>query len=956
MSSSVNFTILLAATDREQSVISELREIAQHGLLRRFAVLEPDFTTTVIEQAEIVYSGELRNYLAGLELERVRLIRVSLDGGPISREHSAFCASLRNDMGEYIESLELGTLTVPAAGQRIDPDAFSAFWNFNVIVEPLDGAGQSGFLPVATSVDKQQTIAAAAVALIGGLWSWLDEAPFDCESTAADGLNARVSLVRLATRVVDAGDITARSVGWALAPGAQLPAPIGFVKHGDQQAYVNSLVGEIAPLTSGSPLGLTYRPPDPFEAPSPRKMGIWAAIRFFFKALWEELRGMPGQWIRDKVSALKNRLEAAVQTGTFGADSEISVAIGSPSTLEEATNVVRKLGKLESMAGSELGPPPVSAGTWGALTTLVHGSADGTPFPSALEGLQPKWEGTGAVLTDLSVLAARDLEGFQVSDDEASGLGGFAAGGFVIAPYDALLSRVVSDLSEVQSVASPVVVESKKLLPPAVAGTGPVSDSNEEIAGGLEVDLDAAQVDPDSLTHDSDGEAASVAEDRAPFSALERLRERHTAWRAERESTLLWQVSERMLLSQDLAAKDLEGTQAELELLVEELEAAQSEADTASKRFVKRAVMWLGATILLVALTVVGFFLLSLALAAVVGMVALLLGLGGITRTIQLARHRVQARFRIQHLLKRDQYLIEKRAHAAKELHRLIVMYGEYQDWSEVLASSVHQPWGEINMQSVSPWRTGTGAFSFVCGEPKISDEGMIQATLATAQRIAKRGWLRDAYTQRRTDWVKWYANVTGNMAGTDDEPEDDNRMGRAPVTVLPAEGGRPSTRIYSPRVHFRQNYVAAFRVSGFRDEFLNGLRAAASDDTANVMIGEVLCDSEGLRGRSVRDFTAPLVEGERVPSFGPQLTAVAKADDSISVASIIGITDSDGLEIPEGRTLMKVQPIGHRALVAAFRLDVSSPIDPLSTIFVSRASTHQDEANEADDGEESYV
>jgi|GEM_PF-2099050 len=949
--SHVDLTVLFGAGTDDLVVVDTLQAISHHSLLRPFAVLRPDTTCAVIDDGELTEVGTLYDYAAGRALVRVRIVRLSLDGQAVDPEHIEFLRVLRSEFSQYIEFLEYGTLTVLPDGGVASRDAFVEHFNFNLLIEPRDMAGEARFVPTRIDRERQITVAAAAIAAIGGLWTWLDEAPFDIFDVGYDSTGARVSLMRLTTRVIDAGDLTARSVAWALAPGGQRPAPTGTTRHGDQTRYVSSLIEQISPRAAASPLGLSFAPPDPYEPPGGVRKGWWQTMVMFFTEVVDELKRLPGEIIHRKIEELKRRFETAVQNKTFGQDSEIKVQIVEPSRFDEVADSAARIGRLASIPGLELGALPNGSQTWSRLGTILHGAGDGSEFPEGLRELEPEWDGGRGVLTDLTVLAVTDLSSFDVSGSDVAALGNFADEPFEVRPYDVLMQRAVSrvldmpvsvtvEADRMATEEDHVAIEEDRAADADDAASEPddpeatidgETDHTESSAGEEDVVTDS-----EDAVHNVDGDSdeADIV-DQVAAGARNDLKRRYTSWNGARRSTLLWRIGDRLVEGQIAAAGLLESTENGLARLIQELEEEQEQAGKRRKRFLRRALLIVCGLVLLVAIAVSGLLLVELLLAAIIGAVCLLGMLGLLKMAYNLGRDRVRDRHRVKGLLARDEYLATVRRHAAAELHRLIGLYDQFLDWSEVYATSIHHPWGDLETLRVTPWRTTTGALSFVCGEPLITAEGEQKATMATAQHIAKRGWLRDAYLQRRADWIQWYQNLTGNLTGSGGEPEADNETGTEPIYVAAPQEGRASQPVFSPRVHFRKGYTMGQRSERFRREFVAELREASESDSSDHIVDEVRCDVPGLSGRSTAEFTSPVVTWSTVANFDNQLTPSAKADHTIKVRSVGGITDAAGLDIPATTSLLPVLTLQDRSVVAAFRLDVTTPLRLDDTVLI---------------------
>ena len=122
-------------------------------------------------------------------------------------------------------------------------------------------------------------------------------------------------------RVLDAGDLTARLVGGAMAPGGVWPLPEGCVPHGAPTDAVERLAESVI---AAPEVSLTFVPYlDPFPEVKATRVGIWPSIQLFWRHFARHLRGLPGQAATELQDGLERRVEHFVQQRTFGRDTSV---------------------------------------------------------------------------------------------------------------------------------------------------------------------------------------------------------------------------------------------------------------------------------------------------------------------------------------------------------------------------------------------------------------------------------------------------------------------------------------------------------------------------------------------------------------------------------------------------------------------------------------------------------
>jgi hypothetical protein len=892
-----------------------LRELSEQGMLHDFVVVDPDHKAFSVESG-VISEVSMLSFLATRALQLVRLVRLSFDGRDVSSEDLDLTRRLEASLTPVGIQMETTSVVLPLDGQMVQEGAFPQYWNYNLLVHPVDMAGEAGFaIEPLTDSAKQITIATAFVALVGALWKWLDEGPLDGGSfRSSEGstaiahdagvLGARVRVVRATTRMVDAGDVAAQAVAWALAPGVQFPPPPGCVRHGEPRQAVQALASQLVPSTGDSTFGFTFRRFIEPKGPGRQNMSPLQAVILYLKSFWTELSKLPGEEVRRQIERLKKTVEDSIQNHTFGEDSSIKVSFSAPQRAEIALEASYRS---EAVAGLyDIAPynPPATPSVWSGFVATVLSLVDGGDTPPEFKVAAVQWANQRAVITDFGAiahptLANADGGAFVLTESDQEALG-WVPGEAVVRGVDAFGAEALR-----------LRIDSIKAAAGNTAGSapeGPAAESSDENAGGNVVDA-------------------------------QKLRERLKKWVDERQSSLFWKVSEGLARQQQLALEDLSGTTDALESLRSEIANVEERETKSRRKFLRRAILVLIALFALIGAVVVSvllalFSLVWIVVGAVVGLVGLL---DAMRRT---ARERVQLKFHQRELISRPQVLMQRRTNAAHEFLRLSSLYQQYLDWAEIAAVAVHRPLGHIARRSEEPWATTSEALSFVSGVPSLDSERVRSATLSVLQHIARKGWLLRAYTSQRAMIVGDYERLAGGVQAADLTPESDNTDATSPIALLPGGDFREDVVLYAPRANLKRRHLEGGAANTYRTQLVRDLQGAVFADDQFGMITSVSCDIIGLNRppRDARRFLNPVVEWTGVPPLTsllsprllmrrPELKSIVGASDGLDpdlIASRVGETP--------------VLPIPGRLTLAAFRLDVSDPIDLAEVEIVVRS------------------
>ncbi len=912
--------------DSSAGAVELLTELSGQGMLHDCLVVGSDGRCTFLSNGELT-EVNIGAHLAGRALTLVRVLHLSLNGEPVAAAHQQLVAGLDDTLAPVGIAVERASLVMPLDGATVSRGAFPQYWNYNLLVQPADMAGEAGFavLPL-TDPEKQLVVATACVALCGALWRWLDEGPLDGGRFRADGGGiaansdadigtARVRVVRATTRMVDAGDIAAQAVALALAPGVQFPPPAGCMRHGDAKQAIVQLAEQIAPQQGDSYFGFTYTP---FVRPAPaklRRMTPWFAIRSFMKEFWQQLRRMPMEAALRQWDRIKKAVEDSVSAGTYGADSDIKVSFDRTGALEVAVDPNRRSEAIAALPNLTIGAPAAVPAVWSGLMSVVLGAVDGNDFPDGCGVTNPDWSNHRAVIGDPASMAHPTLanpEGgrFAVAELDARQLGWSTDGPLTIGGVDPVGAQaVLQRIAAHTSTAAP-----GEALPPP---------------------------NPD----DPSAPPPAKAPKELPKN-LETLQSRLQWWIAEREKTLLWRIAQSLATQQDHALNDLAQTSAELEQVLQEMQNAEATERKSRRRFFWKALGILLLLALLIAAFVLGVLFVT-AVSLVFWIAGLTLGLVGIVwAMVRTAGRRVREQHRRDQISRKPQLLMEQRRTAAQEFVRLSSLYMQFQDWAEVAAVALHRPLGNVQHQSEKPWATTVGALSFVCGVPKLDDDRIRATTLNVLQHLATKGWLTRAYERQRQYILDEYVAVAGGIAATDVPPEADNSIDQGVLARLPTLNGGSEVVVYPPRANLRLSYAAGRWASKYRSEQVDAMQDTVIASDPFGMIESIGCDVVGLNApkRNPKGFLAPVVEWNAVPSFDALLHPKRRLQ-GLAVRSVVGISDGLDAELLANRSAtVPVMPLRNRFTLASFRLDISDALDLHDVVIIEGSAVKHDQ------------
>lgn len=893
MSQPLSVVLMPAGADR---ALHALLDISRHELAHRVVITDGNGTSLLVE-AGASTPIDVIQFLARQQPSLLRLVSVGYasDSGfqaPIAPE------ALRAELSARALQANLPivaiSIAVPHESVKVPSGYFSEMWHANVIVAPEDTAGSSAMIAVPLSLDKAEFVALAFALLAGGVWSWMTEGVFDTAQLPTDAGQVYARLARGITRVVDAGDLPARIIAWALNSGGAWPVPPDCVPHGSPTA----LIDVIAPRLASS-LRFAYHPLPEVERSRPKEMTLLGALRYFFAEVVSSIRAMPGKAWRSLKSRVLTKVEQLVQDKTFGEDSAVVVRIdGAARSVADLVGTTRRVGQLAELPSIEVPSVLPSPDSWRTLMAVLCSLIDGGDITTTLPDSDRSWQGRRAVVSDRTIVVPYVEVG--------------ASTGFTLSASDLSLIGLVPDGDESAMVGG-VDVATARLVQrhldalPAFEVSKPEADSSG--------DTTVPSADDNSAPND--------------------LTARFSRWKGNRERSLLWRLATHLADGIELALKDVVSAEQKLSQLRNDLEQYQKDEQTLlrrRRRGVLFGLLWMTAVI---AAAVLGWMRWSL-LGAAVGFLVLILSLVALAwRYVKIAIEEVRLKHRLGELEARPAWLLRFRQQAVSEASRLASINDQLTEWVDVYSHLIHHPWGEFGVgESSEPWRTTTQVLGFTCGSPSIDNERVQGEVTRLRRQVCRAGWLSAVYSDLTTAWRERYAVVAAVDPGEESTPEADVSDARDPLTEVLATG----EAVYRPRQQLARDVVDGRFNSRLLASKVSTLRATIARSDADELVRLVECDIEGLSGLEPERFLATLVDQSPLPQL-PQrfvtanILQIPKVQQSVyAVSDVLGYdAPSDGVD----RRRVPIGSVADRFVLAAFRLDMTDtmPIDSFSPI-----------------------
>lgn len=977
----------LVYLDRSAEVLrGQLAELSSNGLIRDLLVIAgPDDVERLHKgtYSPTTIDGEL----ARVQLDLIRVVALRIENAPsekvlqLERETLASLRERGQQVGIEFKSF---TVVVVSAGREVDASCFHPDWTANVVVVPEESAGGEGFIAIDLTPDKVEAVGLGALTLVGGLWSWIDHGILDHEQASNVAGMTYIRMVRLSLRVVDAGDLTSRLIGWAMDPGGVWPIPNEYVIHDQPHEVVSELAAEIA---TSSEARFTFQPFVPKNPPRPKAVGLFGALILFYSRLWNFIRSMPQEYVERLKNRVVDRVESFVQTQTFGADSSIVVRIAQrPETVAElVTTRVRAglLSTLKEVGTSSVQPTP---DTWAVIRSVSFGLIDGGDFHGSLKGSEPLWLGQRAVFTDRNLVAPSSGRlssnpAFKLRALELCALGIETMGDTYLRPFDVpsvdlFELRLTECEDEARSqpqdrewlpelwrgLVQPDMLDGPLMIGDHISEEVDVVDNEEEFTdqfedeGTQEQKADSeSESDSDSDTKDSDSSEATATpsadavlrndpgalkEPPTRIFVLSRLRDRYVDWMGDRRESLVWHLGEHLHTSIDAAVHDFESASHAFEAMKTLAEENQKELEKVNRRMRKWAKVALILVVLLIlsavgAWVIVGAILTYYLLGAVVALV-----FAFPLMVYRSARQLTRLEFRLEALATQPELILERRRHASAEVNRLSNLSEQLSDWSEIISAVIHRPWGQGGATTgVEPWVAESGSHVFSVGVPELDEVALESEIVRLRRHLARKDWLSKVYVQHEAEFSQRYARLIAGAPGLGSRPSADINSGSRPIGTMPHTG----ENVYRPRRQFLVDVVKDRYADILRSVQVKQLRANIDDETTPAMLSAVQCAVDDLSGLESTLFLRPVVEQTPLPTFARFLHQRVGGPSVQPQYSIFGASDKVGAQIPEDgneRVKIEIGGVSERYVLASLRVDVSQNLELTDITFVSAPRT----------------
>lgn len=908
MSEPLNLVLLSSSAGVARGL---LQDLSRHGLLRPVLLVDERDRAELLDRGEVTVI-RLDHFLAGQRPSLLRYLNIVYVDG--MKTHAVPGAeALRSILFDRCRVAGLrftcATIAIPHSTGPVDPSVFHPTWDANLIVVPEDSTGSHSMLAMDLDSSRVQHLAAGTLLTLGGVWKWLHEAPLDSFVMRYPEGKPYVSVVRLALRMVDAGDIGHRAVEEALSADGPWPIPVGFVAHGAPEAEVARLVQRSAPK-----FGFTFVPLPPPPLPKPTPTNILSALRLFFAGMYSALSAMPSRAVRRAKDRVRRSIASAAQRVTFGSDSEIKIYVGKQPLREiDLVGVNAYLAELGSLPDLKPAIPVPQPESWRDLMNLALGLVDGGPMRPSVSDLSCEWQGHPSVFVNRSVIAVEPGEQGTSS--------------FVLEPDDVrlLTGSPVEDIKPVAIPPTDAIAANNIDLRLSELGVPPVTEANTgaESAEGVVGDAEGLEgVNP----------------------AVASLAVRFRSWNDRRKKSLLGGLGESLSAAIQASRAALVAAESAIQGLGEEFEAFERQEKRALRRRRWKTLisfLLLGGTI---TLAIFGFLqwatYLGFIFAGAAVLVLILIGWSMLSD----AREQVRLQHRLRELVERPQWLMSARQKAAEELVRLTHLSQQFADWAEIASQIIHRPWGRTPRSAeATPWGGDTGVYSFTVGIAEIDHEELLGQVMRLRREICKPGWLSATLANVRGKWQRRYGVIVGLGLDQQTEPEADLS---GPNDVMSGEPGSDDA-IYTPRRQFCLDVCAGRHADALRKEQSELLREIFDSSQAERLVDTVRCAVPGLDGLVPSEFLGGLVDFSPLPPVPERFMRVQLTGDRGAITrSVFGVSEvvsHHAVDDDVERRNIEITRIPDRYLLAAFRLDLAEPVDPMETLLVENSGTQEE-------------
>ncbi len=432
----MKLTILVPRTEADQRIAEILRRYVSAGYIRPFIQFRlPDEGAWVDESDKPEYSN-FNNLLAEIEgCDLIRFICFSTGTDAVDPDYVSAMMTLRQSMTHTDIETSFGGVYLCTADDKLPNELFTnynRYFNYNLVVLPEDGLGErnSPTLPL-TATNRRDEVMANMLAVVGGLWWWLEDAPLDEMQHAGEDDLQRVRFAKVTTRMTKSKDLVTEAIINVLGGDSKRLLPRECVAHGQPESAINELHHVLTGSDTVSPIGFSYRPYRKAQPPARKALSIVGALKLFFAELSTVMRHIPTtviEGMRDSIRRRIRRVEAKVEDivseKTFGRDSMIMVGVRDTNDINLVMDQAARCRELDRIPDLGNYRAVGTPGVWSALRNAVISAADGGDYPAALKWQGLEWHEHRAVIEDLELLApdlrrAETMLGIRAHDVQA---------------------------------------------------------------------------------------------------------------------------------------------------------------------------------------------------------------------------------------------------------------------------------------------------------------------------------------------------------------------------------------------------------------------------------------------------------------------------------------------------------------------------------------------------------
>lgn len=881
-----------------------LIELSSHQLLRPFVLVdEQGDAVTVTDGLET--SVSLSEYLSRRTPAMIRLVNVApttVDAAPAPFVDELWLKLSRQCVDAGIEFAAIG-VAVGTKTDQVDSAAFAKQFNANIVLVPEDGGGSRGMIAVPLDADRVELAAAHAATVVGALWAWMEAGPFDNEPGRLVEDVCYVRLARLTSRVIDAGDVTARIVGWALSSEGAWPVPDGTIAHGDAPLAVERLVA-----TTAERLGFRFNPVEPPTPNAPEVLSIFGAYKAWIRLVGDAFMMKLSSIAAGLEERVATTIEGHVQRQTFGEDSDVLVRIGGvPRPGDAMAGTMQRINLLASLPGIDPPSPMPTPQTWRELAAIAFAAVDGGRLPTGMSDDALRWQGLRGVLLNRSMIVPAPDPAFGTGFHLARS--DFRSLGFEGAAAD---DRVVAGGGDVFTARS---VESFLRLAAAPVGT-PVP---------------APEPSTEALTDEPPPNERAVR-------FIDDLIIRFEDWRRAREGSFMWRLGVQLADAISTSLDDVAGAQADLEQLERDFAEYRIDAATVVKRRRRRVILTAVAIPLLLLASYLAYRYLYSRIGLILALAGVICSSAVPLSIVPVVREQRRLESRLRRLMQRLEWLPRRRNHAVAEAVRLASLNDQLREWTDILAQSIHHPWmGPEVLRDDATWNGDSGLLALTGGVADLDPEELQGQISRVRRSLCRPGWLQAAYLEVRRHWQARYLLIAGLDPTAQNEPEADHGGSRLPFGNNPITG----EHLYAPRVQFQREVMERRHAATVGRAVALQCRSLLTTTDTRRLISTVRCPLPGLDGVTADDFLRSLVEFSPVPSFNHQyLRRTLTGTPSRIETSHVALTAPTTFRTPQdetARAMIPTLPLEGRHVLGAIRLDVTEAL-PKEDFLLVRA------------------